>query len=231
MGFGTLLNTLAIVVGGILGLLFGRLMKPRIQDALTKVCGVSTVCIALSGVLEQMAVTEHSALLVICCLALGTLVGELLNMEAGLERFGSWLRVKTRSTGDGGFVNAFVTASLTVCVGAMAIVGSIQDGISGDWSILATKSVLDLIIILVMTASLGKGAIFSAIPVAILQGSVTALAGLLRDAMTPAALGRLDLVGNVLILCVGINLLLGTKLRVANMLPAIVMAVAAGIFL
>lgn len=231
IGFGTLLNTLAIVSGGVMGLLFGRLLKPGIQDALTKVCGVSTVCIALSGVLSKMGVIQNSALIVICTLALGTLAGELMNLEGLLERFGRWLKVKTRSTGDGGFVNAFVTASLTVCIGAMAIVGSIQDGIRGDWAILATKSVLDLIIILVMTASLGKGAIFSAIPVALLQGSVTALAGLMRDVMTQGALDNLDMVGNVLILCVGINLLFGSKLRVANMLPAIVLASAVGFFL
>jgi len=231
IGFGTLLNTLAIVSGGVMGLLFGRLLKPGIQDALTRVCGVSTLCIALSGVLSKMGVIQNSALIVICTLALGTLAGELLNLEGLLERFGRWLKVRTHSTGDGGFVNAFVTASLTVCIGAMAIVGSIQDGIRGDWSILATKSVLDLIIILVMTASLGKGAIFSAIPVALLQGSVTALAGLMRGVMTQGALDNLDMVGNVLILCVGINLLFDTKLRVANMLPAIVLAAAAGFFL
>lgn len=231
IGFGTLLNTCAILGGGVLGLLFGRLLKPGIQEALTKVCGVSTVCLALSGVLKQMALVDNSALIVIISLALGTLIGELLNLEGALERFGKWLKVKTRSTQDGGFVHAFVTASLTVCIGAMAIVGSIQDGIRGDWSILATKSVLDLIIILAMTASLGKGAIFSAIPVALLQGSVTALAGLMRDLMTQGALSNLDMVGNALILCVGLNLLFDAKLRVANMLPAIVLAAAAGFFL
>ena len=125
------------------------------------------------------------------------------------------------------FVNAFVTASLTVCIGAMAIVGSIQDGILGDYSILATKAVLDLIIITVMSCSLGRGAVFSAIPVAVFQGSITTLAGLLRPVMTEAALANLSLVGNVLIFCVGINLVWGKKVKVANLLPAIAVAVAA----
>ena len=109
----------------------------------------------------------------------------------------------------------------------MAIVGSIQDGLTGDYSILATKAVLDLIIIMVMSSSMGRGAVFSAIPVAVLQGTMTALAGLLRPIMTEAALNNLSLVGNVLIFCVGINLVWGKKVKVANLLPAIVLAVAA----
>ena len=109
----------------------------------------------------------------------------------------------------------------------MAIVGSIQDGLTGDYSILATKAVLDLIIIMVMSSSMGKGAVFSAIPVAVLQGTMTALAGLLRPVMTEAALNNLSLVGNVLIFCVGVNLVWGKKVKVANLLPAIVAAVIA----
>ena len=109
----------------------------------------------------------------------------------------------------------------------MAIVGSIQDGLTGDYSILATKAVLDLIIIMVISSSMGKGAAFSAIPVAVLQGSMTALAGLMRPVMTEGALANLSLVGNVLIFCVGINLVFGKKVKVANLLPAIVIAVAA----
>ena len=123
------------------------------------------------------------------------------------------------------FVDAFVTASLTVCIGAMAIVGAIQDGIFGDYSILATKAVLDLIIILVMTGALGKGCAFSAIPVAILQGTVTLLARFIKPIMTEPALANLSMVGSILIFCVGVNLVWGKKVRVANLLPAIVIAV------
>ena len=143
------------------------------------------------------------------------------------EDFGQWLKKKTGNAKDKGFVEAFVTASLTVCIGAMAIVGSIQDGLSGDYSVLATKAVLDFIIIMVMSCSMGRGAAFSAIPVAIFQGGITALAGLVRPVMTEAALNNLSMVGNVLILCVGINLIWGKKIRVANLLPSILIAVAA----
>ena len=232
-GMGTIINTLAIVAGGFFGTLFGRFLHDSAQNTLTKVCGVSTLFIAVTGALEQMlrvengAIVSSGAMLMIGCLALGGLVGEWLNIEQAFERFGQWLKIKTGNAKDKGFVDAFVTASLTVCIGAMAIVGSIQDGISGDYSILATKAVLDLIIIMVMSCSLGKGAVFSAIPVAVFQGSITALAGLVRPLMTDAALSNLSLVGNVLIFCVGINLVWGKKIKVANLLPSIVVAVAA----
>ena len=232
-GLGTIINTGAIVAGGLAGILFGRFLKENVQDTLSKCCGVSTLMIGIAGALEKMLSVENGtissggSMLLVLCLTVGGVIGELLNLEGAFECFGRWLKEKTGNAKDKGFVNAFVTASLTVCIGAMAIVGSIQDGLSGDYSVLATKAVLDFIIIMVMSCSLGPGAAFSAIPVAILQGSVTALAGLVRPVMTEAALNNLSLVGSVLIFCVGINLLWGKKIRVANLLPAIVLAVAA----
>ena len=232
-GLGTIINTAAIVAGGAGGALFGRSLKENVQDTLTRVCGGRTLFIAITGALEQMltiengAIVSGGAMLVILCLTIGAVIGELLNLEGAFERFGEWLKRKTGNAKDKRFVDAFVTASLTVCIGAMAIVGSIEDGITGDYSILATKAVLDFIIIMVMSCSMGRGAVFSAIPVAILQGSITALAGLVRPLMTEAALNNLSMVGNVLIFCVGINLVWGKKVRVANLLPAIVIAVIA----
>lgn len=232
-GLGTIINTAAIVAGGAGGALFGRFLKENVQDTLTKCCGISTLFIAVTGALEKMltvengAIVNHGAMLVIGCLTIGAIIGELLNLEGAFERFGEWLKGKTGNAKDKGFVDAFVTASLTVCIGAMAIVGSIEDGITGDYSILATKAVLDFIIIMVMSCSMGRGAVFSAIPLAILQGSITALAGLLRPVMTVDALANLSMVGNVLIFCVGVNLVWGKKVRVANLLPAIVVAVVA----
>ena len=232
-GLGTIINVAAIIAGGILGLLFGKFLKEPQQDSLTKVCGICVLFIGIGGALEGMLtvsadkVSSGGGLLIIGCLALGTFVGELLNIEGMFERFGEWLKIKTGNAKDKNFVNGFVTASLTVCIGAMAIVGSIQDGLQGDPSILVTKAVLDLIIIMVMTCSLGKGCGFSAIPVGILQGSVTALAVLIKPLMTDAALLNLSMIGSILIFCVGINLVWGKKVRVANMLPAILFAIAA----
>jgi hypothetical protein len=196
-----------------------------------KVTGVATLFIGIGGVLEEMLtvsdgqISSGGTMMMIGSLAIGALIGEFLDLDRRIEQFGQWLKVKTGNSGDQSFVNAFVTASLTVCIGAMAIVGAIQDGIFGDYSTLAAKAVLDLIIIMVMTASLGKGCMFSAIPVAMLQGGVTILARWIEPLMTPAALSNLSFVGAVLIFCVGLNLIWKNTIRVANLLPSVVIAV------
>lgn len=232
-GMGTIINAAAIVLGGAAGLLFGRFFSEQKQDALSKACGISVLFIGIGGALEGMltvdgpAVASGKGMLITICLAAGALIGELLGIEELFERFGRWLKVKTGSAKDKRFVEGFVTASLTVCIGAMAIVGAVQDGLEGDYSILATKAILDFIIILVMTCSLGKGCLFSAIPVLILQGGVTALAQLIKPLMTEAALANLSMIGSVLIFCVGVNLVWGKKVRVANLLPAVALAAGA----
>ncbi len=233
IGLGTFINSLAILAGGLVGHLTGKLFHEEQQDALTKTCGISVLFIAIAGAMEGMLaidggkVASGKSMLVVLCLAFGTIVGELIGIEKGFERFGEWLKMRTGNSGDKQFVNAFVTASLTVCIGAMAIVGAIQDGISGDYSTLAVKAVLDFIIIAVMTTSLGKGSIFSAIPVFLFEGTITLLARLIAPIMTETAIAYLSLIGAVLIFCVGVNLVWGKKVRVANMLPAVVFAVIA----
>lgn len=132
---------------------------------------------------------------------------------------------KSGNDGDTKFVDAFVTASLTVCIGAMAIIGAINDRIFHDTTVLIAKSALDAIIILVMTAGLGKGCIFSCISVGIFQGLITFFAGFIEPFMTEVALKNLSCLGNVLIFCVGINLMFENKIRVANLLPAIIIAI------
>lgn len=228
---GAVVNTGAIVAGGVCGMAFGRLLKERHQQTLTVACGVSTLFIGVAGAMKYMVgnalLPDGGAMLVVLCLALGGLIGEIIDIERGFERFGEYLKVKTGNSGDQGFVNGFVTASLTVCIGAMAIVGAIQDGISGDWSTLGAKSVLDLIIIMVMTCSLGKGCAFSAIPVLIWEGGLTLAATGIKPLMTDLAMAYLSLVGSVLIFCVGLNLVWGKRVRVANLLPAVLLAVVA----
>ena len=235
-GLGTLINMGAILLGGLVGRLVGKAIPKRIQDMLYMVCGISTLFIGIGGCLQHMLIIEASALntqgalVILLSLTLGSVLGEWINLEMRLEQFGEWLKRKTGNAGDASFIDAFVTASLTVCIGAMAIVGAIQDGLAGDISILAAKSVLDLVIICVMAASMGKGCIFSFIPVGILQGSVTALSLVLKPIMTDAALSNLSYVGSVLIFCVGVNLVWGKKVKVANMLPAVVIAVVWSFF-
>ena len=228
---GTIINTVAIIIGGLFGMLFGNFLKERHQESLTMACGISVLFIGISGALEGMlsvegnSIVSANSMLIVVCLAIGALIGEILNIEDKFERFGEWLKQKSGNAKDKRFVEGFVTTSLTVCIGAMAIVGSIEDGLTGDYSILAIKAILDFIIIMVMTTSMGKGAAFSAIPVCLFQGSITLLASFIEPLMTPLALSYLSLVGNVLIFCVGVNLVWGKKVRVANLLPGVVIAV------
>lgn len=233
IGFGTVINSVSIVAGGITGHFTGKLFRQEQQESINKACGVSVLFIAIAGAMEGMlqvdgsAISSGKSMLVVLCLALGTMIGELIGIENGFEQFGEWLKRKTGNSGDVGFVNAFVTTSLTVSIGAMAIVGAIQDGLLGDYSTLAVKSVLDFIIVAVMTSSMGKGAAFSAIPVFVFEGCITLLAKLVSPVMTEAAVAYLSLIGSVLIFCIGINLVWGKKLKVANMLPAVLLAIGA----
>lgn len=233
IGLGTIINVVCIIAGGIIGLFIGNIFKEEQQDAITKACGISVLFIAMAGAMEGMLAIEQNslssgkAMLIVLCLAIGTVIGELIGIENAFEKFGEWLKVKTGNSKDANFVNAFVTASLTVCIGAMAIVGSIQDGITGDYSTLAVKAVLDLIIVAVMTSSMGKGCAFSAIPILLFEGSITLLAKLMAPLFTEMAIAYLSLIGAILIFCVGINLVWGKKIKVANMLPAVVLAVIA----
>jgi uncharacterized membrane protein YqgA involved in biofilm formation len=168
IGLGTIINSAAIIAGGAVGHFTGKLFRQDQQNALNRACGISVMFIAVAGAMQGMlridanTLVSGKSMLVVLCLALGTVIGELTGIEKGFEKFGGWLKEKTGNGDDKQFVNAFVTASLTVCIGAMAIVGAIQDGIMGDCSTLAVKAVLDFIIIAVMTSSLGKGCAFQA---------------------------------------------------------------------
>ena len=233
IGLGTIINSVGIVAGGVAGLFAGKLFRQEQQESLEKACGVTVVFIGIAGAMEGMLkisgsdISSEKSMLVVLCIALGTIIGELLGIERGFEKFGEWLKRKTGNSGDVTFVNAFVTASLTVSIGAMAIVGAIQDGLLGDYTTLAVKTVLDLIIVAVMTSAMGKGAIFSAIPVFIFEGSITLLAKLFAPIMTVTAIAYLSLIGAVLIFCVGVNIVWGKKFNVANMLPSVILAIVA----
>ena len=236
VGLGTLINVACIVAGGSIGLLASSLVTQRLQEALLRSCGACVIFVGAAGTLQHMLVATVAAngsvslstqgtMMLLISLAAGSVVGEVLDLDARFESLGRWLRDKTGSSGDASFIDGFVSASLTVCIGAMAIVGSIQDGLAGDWSTLALKGALDAVIVCAMAASMGRGCLFSALPVAVLQGSVTALATLLHPIMTEAALANLSLVGSTLIFCVGINLIWPKTFKPANMLPAVVIAV------
>lgn len=230
-GLGTIINTLAILLAGILGHYLGNYLTDRYQETLNVSCGVCVLFIGIAGALAGMlrvedgVISSGRTMFIAICIALGALVGEIINIEQWFEKFGAWLKIRTGNAKDKKFIEGFVTASLTVSIGAMAIVGSIQDGIMGDPSILVTKAILDFVIIMIMTCSLGKGCAFAAIPVAIFQGSITLLARVIEPVMTAEALENLSLIGSILIFCVGLNLVWGKKVRVANLLPSLLFAV------
>lgn len=223
---------LGIVGGGLLGLGCGRLISERFQKTLMMACAVAVMFLGLTGtVREMLEVGADGKVLLVgtnCMLASligGALLGEAIDLEDKMERFGIWLRRRTGSSGDTRFVDGFVTASLTVCIGAMAVIGSINDRLLSDPSVLFAKTVLDAVIVMIMTSTLGKGCTFSALSVGIFQGTIFLLAGFLESVMTPAALKSLSAVGNILIFCVGTNLCGLPHVRVANLLPALVIAV------
>lgn len=237
-GLGTLINVACIIGGGLVGLVASSFVTKRLQDALMKSCGACVMFVGMAGALEKMLTASATAdgsitlgstgsMVLVGSMAVGAAIGEALDIDGRFEGLGTWLRDRTGSQGDSSFVDGFVTASLTVCIGAMAIVGSIQDGLTGDWSMLALKGVMDAIIVCAMTASMGRGCVFAALPVGVFQGLMTSLATLLQPIITNAALANLSLVGSVLIFCVGVNLIWPHTFKPANMLPAVVIAAVA----
>lgn len=227
-GIGTVVNVAAIIVGGTIGYLLKGGLKPHYQDAVIKVLGLATLFIGAAGALAGMfsveggVLTTNSSLGMILSLVLGTLIGEFFDFDEKMERLGRWLKEKASRGDDSQFVEGFVTASLTVCIGAMAIVGSLQDALSADPSTLFTKSILDFMIVMIFASTYGKGAIFSALPVGVLQGGMTVCAGFLAPFFSGAVIANLSALGSILIFCVGVNLAFGSRFRVANMLPALV---------
>ena len=219
-GVGTLINVAGIIVGGLIGLFGGKFLTKNIQRTLQDSCALAVIFLGADGALKNL-----DTMLLIASLIGGGLIGAIIDIDGKFEQFGIWLRARSGNDGDTKFVDAFVTASLTVCIGAMAVIGAINDRLLHEATILIAKAALDLIIILVMTASLGKGCIFSCISVGIFQGAITLLAGFLEPFMTEVALANLSSVGNVLIFGVGVNLLFpDKKISVANLLPALIIA-------
>jgi uncharacterized membrane protein YqgA involved in biofilm formation len=230
MGIGTLVNTAAIILGGLLGLLLKSVLPERVQNTLIKAIGLCVLFIGIGGAMEGMLSYEggklvsRGSMMIIFSFVTGTVLGEGIDLERRIGQFGAWLKAKTRNERDKSFMEGFVSTSLIVCVGAMAVVGAIQDGLSGDYSLLMAKSVLDFIIVMIMAASIGKGCIFAAVPVELFQGTITILARFIQPLITAGAMSNLSLTASMLIFCVGVNLIWDKKIKVANMLPAILFA-------
>lgn len=234
---GTLMNTAAVLIGSILGILLKKGLNSSLQDTLMKASGIAVLFIGLSGTLQYMLVIEDGAIstqgtfLLIFSLTIGGLIGELVDIEGKIEKFGEWLKRKVHSERDTLFVDGFVNTSLIICVGAMAIVGAIQDGLNGDPSILAAKAILDFVIVMVNASIYGKGTAFSALPIFLYQGAITVLAALCGSFIHEDLINQLSFVGSALIFCVGINTTYRKIIKVGNMLPALLVPVFAEIIL
>ncbi len=233
IGLGSIVNAAAIVVGGCVGLVAGKTISERARATLVSGMAVGTLFVGASATFSKMlsvgdggAVECRGALMLVMSLAIGAVAGEIIDIDGKLEHFGVWLRRVSRNENDGSFLDGFVTASLTYCIGAMAILGALEDGLRGDPSLLYLKSVMDGIFTIALTASLGKGVVFSAIPILLYQGGITLAAYPLRPVMTTDALDAISLTGGVLIFCVGWNILWREKkIRVANLLPSLAVAI------
>ena len=214
---GTIINAIAIIVGGAIGLLFRKGFPERISQTTLQVLGLFTLVIGLG-----MAIQGQELILALISLALGAGLGEWLDIEGGLDRFGSWLEKRLNLT-EKSPAKGFIYASLLFCVGSMAIVGSITDGLKGDPSILVTKAMLDGIISIPFAASMGFGVLGSAIPILIYQGSLTLLASKIQSFFTPVMVRELTSVGGVIVIGIGVNILGLQKIRVGNFIPALVL--------
>ena len=216
---GTLVNAAVVLVGSGIGLAIGNRLSQRLQQIITTGLGLSTLLIGV-----QMALKVQSPLVVIASMVIGGVVGELLGIEQALERGGEWLKSRSRSS-SGTFVTGYVTASLVFCVGPMTLLGSIQEGLTGNPDIIYTKSMLDGAASVAFASSLGSGVSFAAITVLVFQGTLTLLGAQLAFLLRPEILNEVTATGGLLILAIGLLLLEVKRLRVANLLPALVVVV------
>ena len=221
-GLGTIVNAGAIVLGSVLGLVLKRGLPEKWQE--TMMSGIA-LCIVIIG--TKMALETSNIIITIVSLALGAVLGELANIEGHVEWVGNWLGnrcARGEATAAARIAEGFVTASLLFCVGAMAVVGSIQDGLAGDHTTLFAKATLDGLISLVLAANLGVGVVLSAASVAVYQGAITLLAGVLEQFVMPVILREITASGGIMIMAIGTNMLKITKIRISNLLPGIVVA-------
>ena len=225
---GTIINIVAVLAGGGLGLLFGSRLPDRLKRTVVAGLGLFT---AVTGI--KMFLETQNSLIVLGAILIGALLGEWWKIEDGLQRLGVWLEARFSPpvegeagvSGESRFVRGFLTASLLFCVGPMAILGSIQDGLRGDFSTLAIKSVLDCFASLAFASTLGVGVLFSVLVILVYQGGISLLAAQLNSLVTPAMLAEMTAAGGVILVGIAISSLLELKkIRVGNFLPALVIA-------
>ncbi len=215
-----MVNVIAIFLGCSIGFILKSKFPEKIGKIVIQALGLASLLIGI-----QMALKTNNILLLIFSLVIGGIIGEIIGIEEGLERFGKRIKLKLKSnTTSERFVEGFVTASLLYCVGSMAIMGALKEGISGNPDILYTKSLLDGLTSIAFTTAMGIGVLFSVIPVFLYQGGITMLARLIKDFLSPEVINEMTAVGGILILGIGFELLKIKKIKIGNLLPAILIA-------
>jgi uncharacterized membrane protein YqgA involved in biofilm formation len=233
IGLGTIINIAAIFMGATIGMIIKGGMPRRYESIVMHSIGLCVIFIGINGVLSEMLVYENEGfqtrytMIVIISMVTGSLLGELINIEEKLEYFGESCKRKIKWKGEKGkdFVEGFVSSSLLFCVGAMAIVGSLEDGLSHDYSTLIAKSFMDMVAAAVLAASLGVGVYFSILVVGVYQGSITVLASFISSYVNSTIISQLSCVGSVLIFALGINMILGKRIKIGNMIPSVFMPI------
>ncbi|HEX2961703.1 MAG TPA: DUF554 domain-containing protein [Ignavibacteriales bacterium] len=215
--FGTIVNALAIAAGSILGVSFKGGIPEKFNKTVMQAMALAVILIGLKSAFQT-----NNILLLIFSLAIGSVIGELLRIEDMLEKLGKWLEIKFSSKSSGGISEGFVTASLVYCVGSMAIIGSLESGLTGNHQTLLAKSVIDGVSSVVFASSLGIGVLFSSVSVFLYQGFITVTSSFMKDLLIPSVTGEMSAVGGLLIAAIGINMLNLTKIKVGNMLPSII---------
>lgn len=225
---GTLVNCIAVIIGGLIGLLFKKGIKPAYADGINRALGLAVLIIGINGVIANMFAVEDGKisssgeLLLVVFLVVGTLIGELFKLDDRFSRFCNKIENKFRAKG---FASGFINGTVLFCVGAMSIIGSINDGLTGDSSILFVKSALDAVNAVIFGATLGFGVIFTCIPMLIYQGGISLLAGTLSGILQGELLEQICMVGYAIIMAIGFNFLLEKKFKTLNMVPALILPV------
>ena len=229
--FGTIVNVIAVIVGGTLGLLLKKGIKSEIMDSVMKAEGVAVFIIGMNGVLTNMLsagadgkITESGGLVLLISLALGAFIGEILKIDDRINGLGGWVEKRIKSDG---FSKGFVSAFIIFCVGSMSIIGAINDGLSGDSSVLMVKSTLDFITAMVLASTMGIGVVFACVPLFAYQGLISLFASYIKPLIesSPDMMTQFSMVGYAIIMCIGINFIAGQKIKTANLLPAMLVPV------
>jgi len=234
IGLGTLVNMAAIIAGASIGIIIKGRLKQRFQDTIMKALGLAVMFIGISGALQGMFRIEQDGLqtenimLMVVSLAIGAFIGELIDIETRLDSLGERIKKALKVKGDKGkdFVDGFVNSSLLFCIGAMAIIGSLNDGLKGDATTLYAKGFIDGTVAIFFSSALGLGVFFSIIPLGIYQGGITLSAKYIEPFLNDLLISNISFIGSVLIFGIGLNMIFGKRIKCGNLLPAVLVPIA-----